>query len=112
MATDGAPIISPDGTVISGNGRTLAVKRAYNIGKAENYRQFLKNNASRFGISPELVDGMNKPVLVRELTSDIDLEEFARQSNSSLFYLAGVTVLLIAWYLLGLPLGLGVSAGL
>ena len=30
----------------------------------------------------------------------------------SLFYLAGVTVLLIAWYLLGLPLGLGVSAGL
>ena len=83
MATDGAPIISPDGTVISGNGRTLAVKRAYNIGKAENYRQFLKNNASRFGISPELVDGMNKPVLVRKLTSDIDLEEFARQSNSS-----------------------------
>lgn len=30
----------------------------------------------------------------------------------SLFYLAGFTVLLIVWYLLGLPLGPGVSAGL
>ena len=30
----------------------------------------------------------------------------------SLFYLAGFTVLLVAWYLLGLPLGPGVYAGL
>ena len=30
----------------------------------------------------------------------------------SLFYLAGFTLLLIAWYMLGLPLGPGVSAGL
>jgi len=30
----------------------------------------------------------------------------------SLFYLAGFTVLLVVWYLLGLPLGPGVSAGL
>jgi len=84
-AANGAPIVGADGLVESGNARTIALKRVYgaNGAKADAYKQFLTDNAERFGISPESVQGMNNPVLVRVRTTPVNRAEFARQANAS-----------------------------
>lgn len=82
-ASDGAPIVGPDGIVESGNARTIALRRAYAGGKAEGYRTFLEQNAARFGLKPEDVRAMRQPVLVRERTVEVDRADFARQANES-----------------------------
>lgn len=82
-ASDGAPIIGPGAVVESGNARTIALRRAYESGKAENYRAWLATNAQRFGLAPEQVAGLKNPVLVRERLGNIDRAEFARQANES-----------------------------
>lgn len=84
-AGTGAPIVGADGLVESGNARTIALKRAYqgNPEKAEAYRQYLSDNAARFGIAPESVASMNTPVLVRVRNTPVDRAEFARQANAS-----------------------------
>lgn len=81
----GAPIVGADGLVESGNARTIALKRVYqaNGQKASDYKQFIKDNASRFGIAPESVDAMQKPVLVRIRQTPVNRAEFARQANAS-----------------------------
>lgn len=78
--SDGAPIIGLDNVVESGNGRTLAIGRAYSEGKAEAYRQFVNDfaNARNFDIS-----GINNPVLVRTRLSDVDRPAFTRLANES-----------------------------
>lgn len=84
-AGTGSPIIGPDGVVESGNGRTIAIKRVYqaNGQKAADYRDYLRQNAPAYGFSPDQVDTMRDPVLVRLRTSDVDRAEFARQANAS-----------------------------
>lgn len=84
-AGTGAPIVGADGLVESGNARTIALKRAYqgNPEKAEAYRQYLSDNAARFGVTPESVAAMNTPVLVRVRNTPVDRAEFARQANAS-----------------------------
>lgn len=84
-AATGAPIVGADGLVESGNGRTIALKRVYqaNGQKADDYRQFLRANAGQFGLTPEAVEGMAKPVLVRVRTTPVNRAEFARQANAS-----------------------------
>jgi len=84
-AGTGAPIVGADGLVESGNARTIALKRAYqgNPEKAEAYRQYLADNAARFGVTPEAVAAMNTPVLVRVRNTPVDRAEFARQANAS-----------------------------
>lgn len=75
--TDGAPIVSSAGIVESGNGRTIAIKRAYDNGKAEGYRQFLKDQGYD-------VEGMSQPVLVRTRMSEMtdkELSDYTRESN-------------------------------
>ena len=47
------------------------------------YRQFLRANAAQFGITPESVDSMAKPVLVRVRITSVNRAEFARQANAS-----------------------------
>lgn len=79
-ASDGAPIVAPDGVVESGNGRTLALRRAYdqNLPSAEAYRQYLKAQGYP-------VDGMKKPVLVRVRTGQMAPEDrlaFVREANA------------------------------
>ena len=83
-AATGAPIVGADGLVESGNARTIALKRIYqaNGQKAEVYKQFLRDNAAQFGITPESVDTMAKPVLVRVRSTPVDRAEFARQANA------------------------------
>jgi hypothetical protein len=82
-ASDGAPIVGPDAVVESGNARTIALRRAYTSDKADPYRAWLADNAERFGLTREQVEGMSKPVLVRERVGNVDRAEFARQANES-----------------------------
>jgi hypothetical protein len=65
--TTGAPIMAPDGIIEAGSARAIALQRVYqaNGQKAENYRQFLRDNAERLGLDPAEVDNLKKPVLVR-----------------------------------------------
>ncbi|MNP93542.1 Transglycosylase SLT domain protein [compost metagenome] len=69
-ATDGAPIVSPDGVVESGNGRTMAIRQAYarNPEAATKYRDWLTSQGYD-------VEGMKAPVLVRERVTPMDTEE-------------------------------------
>lgn len=76
---DGAPVISPDGVVESGNGRTIAIQQVYEQGgpKAEEYRRFVETQ----GID---TTGMQQPVLVRLRTEQMapeDARQFAREAN-------------------------------
>lgn len=80
-AGSGAPIVSPDGVVESGNARTLAVRRAYNekLPTANTYRAFLENN----GVD---TTGFKKPILVRRRLNEMSEQEraaFARDANVS-----------------------------
>lgn len=78
-ASDGAPIIAEDGVVESGNGRTLAIRRAYqkNLPTAQAYREHLAAQGYP-------VEGMKQPVLVRvrkgELAPD-ERQAFTREAN-------------------------------
>ena len=77
---DGAPIVGPDGVVESGNGRVLALHRAYdqNGPAAASYRDYL----GRQGYD---LTGLDRPVLVRQRTtpmSDAERVAFARESNA------------------------------
>jgi phage-related protein (TIGR01555 family) len=76
----GAPIITAEGTVVSGNGRTMSIREAYNDPKfaerAEAYKAALGPDAK----------GMKQPVLVMRLPKDMthkQLVEFADKSNRS-----------------------------
>lgn len=78
----GAPLLALDGkTIIAGNGRTMAIRQAYQEGGAEGYRQFLKDNADRFGIDSVQLDSVENPVLIRRLTSPVDIAQVAINSN-------------------------------
>lgn len=83
LASDGAPVIGPDLVVESGNGRVMAIRQAYRTGNAEHYRAWLRNNAKRFGLSPDSFDSLKNPVLVRERISDVDRVKFTREANES-----------------------------
>jgi len=77
-ATDGAPIISADGVVESGNGRTMALRQAYGTDAGERYRQFLSDQGYD-------IEGLSQPVLVRvrqgEMTPE-DRQAFTREANT------------------------------
>ncbi|NUG21171.1 lytic transglycosylase domain-containing protein [Acinetobacter lactucae] len=78
--SDGAPIIGPDNIVESGNGRTLAIGKAYENGRASAYQDFVNNWANQRGMD---ITGMKQPVLVRTRLSDVDRVQFARLANES-----------------------------
>lgn len=76
-AGNGAPIIGPGGVVESGNARVMGLRKAYQLGKAEDYRGFLQ--AQGFDVT-----GIKEPVLVSERVSqltDAQLQEFTGASN-------------------------------
>ncbi len=80
---DGAPIVGTDGIVESGNARTIALRRAYIGGKAENYREWLQANAKRFGIDETALAKLKNPVLVRIREASTDRAEFTRLANEA-----------------------------
>lgn len=78
--SDGAPIIGPDSVVESGNGRTLAIGKAYETGKAAEYQKFVEQYAAERGWD---ITGINNPVLVRTRLTETDRAQFARLANES-----------------------------
>lgn len=66
-ADRGAPIVGDDGVVESGNGRILAIRRAYEQGgpQAQAYRDFVAAQ----GVD---VSGFREPVLVRQRLTELD----------------------------------------
>lgn len=76
----GAPLIRKDGVVLNGNGRTMAITRAYQLRNASGkaYTRYLCEHAEDFGFTKAQMQaavkakGMDKPILVRELLDDVD----------------------------------------
>ncbi|MDR1514381.1 MAG: hypothetical protein LBS45_01690, partial [Synergistaceae bacterium] len=83
LASDGAPIVGGDNIVESGNGRVMALREAYKRGAADNYRQYLLDNAETLGLSGNAIEGMKNPVLTRERVTDVDRVKFAQEANES-----------------------------
>jgi hypothetical protein len=80
-ASEGAPIVGDDLVVESGNARVIALNRAYNQGTADNYKQWLIDNAENFGLSKDEIASIEKPVLVRVRQSGVDRVKFAQEAN-------------------------------
>lgn len=78
--SDGAPIIDFNNIVESGNGRTLAIGKAYEGGKGIEYEAMVRDMADRMGIPFE---GIVNPVLVRRRITDTDAVKFSRLANES-----------------------------
>lgn len=77
----GAPTLTKDGMIVGGNGRFAGVSRAYSRGKGEAYRAELRTNIERFGLTEADLAGKEKPVLVRILKNDVDVQRTAIASN-------------------------------
>lgn len=73
-ANHGAPVIDQNGNVIGGNGRAMSVRYAYEKfpERTEAYRRALRSRAAGLGLSPDEVDAMRRPVLVRRLDNSYD----------------------------------------
>ena len=80
-ADTGAPIVGPDRVVESGNGRTMAIQEAYRSGSADEYREWLEEEAHHYNLDTGRIKAMKAPVLVRVRTSQIDRREFAVEAN-------------------------------
>lgn len=78
----GAPVLSQDGQIVGGNGRFEAISRAYDQQTAQDYLDQLKSDAARKGLDTSVIDGMNKPVLVRRISQPFDTRKLAIASNS------------------------------
>ncbi len=82
-AGEGAPVVGPDGVIESGNGRMMLITKLY-LDKDSRYRDYLKANAAKFGFTPEQVDSLARPVLVRERTEPMDMaarQRFTVEAN-------------------------------
>ncbi|HIF9321649.1 TPA: hypothetical protein ACX6QP_002146 [Photobacterium damselae] len=83
LSSHGSPIVGRDGVVESGNGRTMAIQKAYAEGTANEYKQYLIDNAALYGLKRSTIESMQAPVLVRVRLTDVDRAQFARDSNLS-----------------------------
>lgn len=83
--THGSPTITDDGTIIAGNGRTMALKQAYAQGRGEEYRQMLATKADEYGLDKTLLAQMNNPVLVKSVGNipPDKLRQLALNSNET-----------------------------
>jgi hypothetical protein len=78
-ANSGAPIVGPDNVVESGNGRALALAKAYQAGRGADYRNWLTSQ----GVDTK---GMSQPVLIARRTTPLSPEErvaFAHSANTA-----------------------------
>ena len=77
-AVNGPPVIADNGMVLGGNSRSMSTIRMYRDGDASAYRAALKAHAADFGLSPDDVDRMKEPVLVRQVNTPADKESLRR----------------------------------
>lgn len=82
----GAPIVSADQMVLSGNGRVLSIARAIDgyPERYQDYRTKLDTFARKYGIDPAEYADMQHPILVRELMNATPEEtlQFISDANS------------------------------
>lgn len=78
FVNEGAPVINNSGVVLNGNGRVMAVQKAYkgltdaHKKSAKAYKDYLISIAPSLGIAPEKVQSVDHPVLVRQAADDAD----------------------------------------
>ncbi len=92
-AVNGPPVVTPDGTVLGGNSRAMSTQRLYEKDGSA-YKAALKEQASTFGFTPEQVEGMKKPVLVRQVDSPAtpdDARRLGSELNKSMTGAMGVS---------------------
>ena len=78
QSSEGAPVVGPDRVVESGNARTLALRRAYEMNLADDYRNHLIERGYD-------IEGFDQPVLVQQRVTAMTPEEraeFAREANA------------------------------
>jgi hypothetical protein len=78
----GMPVVSPDGAVVAGNGRTMALRQA-DTKQYGRYRTRIQAEALKYGFTVDDVNAMGRPMLVRELVN-VDaptMERLAWQLN-------------------------------
>lgn len=78
FVNEGAPVVNNSSVVLNGNGRVMAVQKAYkgltdaHKKSAKAYKDYLVSIAPSLGIAPEKVQSMDHPVLVRQAADDAD----------------------------------------
>ena len=78
FVNEGAPVINNSGVVLNGNGRVMAVQKAYkgltdaHKKSAKAYKDYLISIAPSLGIAPEKVQSVDHPILVRQAADDAD----------------------------------------
>lgn len=80
-ATTGPPVVTKGGIALGGNSRSMSLGLARDTDRFTGYREYLKQNAQRFGIDPAQIEGMKHPVLVRVVDKDMSLKEMAEASH-------------------------------
>lgn len=74
----GAPLVNQDNVVENGNGRTMAITRAYTTdgdaykASSQKYKQYLMEHAEEYGYTREEVEAMQNPVLIRQRDASSD----------------------------------------
>ena len=80
-AIDGLPVVTKEGIVLGGNGRTQAVQLHYAQG-GHSAKDYLLDNAAQFGFTSEQVSAIPDPVVVRVVQApDRDAPEFKRAAQ-------------------------------
>lgn len=79
----GAPVIKSDGAVLNGNGRTIAIQKAWLNGKADKYKQYLLDNAEKLGINPADIEKIEHPILVRVVQDKLSKDDIMSMINST-----------------------------
>ena len=81
-AQNGAPIATPGGEVWGGNGRAIAIRTAYENGKAGAYKAALERWAAENGVD---IAGIENPVLVRVVSDKgrLSWRDLATASNAA-----------------------------
>lgn len=59
----------------------MGIVKAYASGNADDYKDYLIENANTYGLSRALIAEMGRPVLVRVRLDEVDRTQFARDSN-------------------------------
>ena len=82
QAVDQVPVVTSDGIVVDGNGRTMAGQKAAKNGTDSAYLEALKENAENYGFTAEQIEqsGMKHPrlVLVSDEPMKYDTATFAK----------------------------------
>jgi hypothetical protein len=81
---NGPPVVTPDGIVLGGNSRVMSTQRLYantanpQVPDGSAYKNFLAARAPSFGLDPNAIAGMKKPVLVREVSPEGGIDGMRR----------------------------------